>query len=349
MFGRHRDRDNVATPILGQETVFREGLFDSFWLRAGFVDLVDGHDDRNVGRFGMMNGFHRLRHYTVICSHYEHYNVGDLGPPRAHEREGFVPRCIQKDNVPPLYVHVIGADVLRDPTSLRSRHIGLAYGIQQGGLAVVDMTHNGDDRWSRDAVSRIVGDFLPGLCFLFEADNFRPEPELRADVLCNLQVQGLVYRSQNPLGYKLLDNVFGLDLHLFRQLFQRYALGNGDRPVVFRGGWRPWQLHNSSHTLGSFRPSRFLLFDEPDRSRRARDRSLLLKSFEDSVRDLGSDHFFRARAHQNLGLRLWDHDFLGDGPRMRHRLFETENRLRWGNRLSDQRRGRSGLHGGLCL
>src|SRR5438093_12513114 len=103
----------------------------------------------------MMNGFHGLRHYAVICSYYEHYNVSDLGPPRAHEREGFVPRCIQKDNAPPLYVYMVGADVLRDPSGLCLCHIGLAHGVQQGGLAVVDVTHNGNDRRSRDVVSRI--------------------------------------------------------------------------------------------------------------------------------------------------------------------------------------------------
>ncbi len=43
-------------------------------------------------------------------------------------------------------VDLVGADVLGDATGLALAHVGLADGVQQPGLAVVDVTHDGDDR-----------------------------------------------------------------------------------------------------------------------------------------------------------------------------------------------------------
>ena len=43
---------------------------------------------------------------------------------------------------------VVGTDVLGDTTSLTSDDVGLADVVEQFGLTVIDVTHDGDDRWT---------------------------------------------------------------------------------------------------------------------------------------------------------------------------------------------------------
>src|SRR3712207_7823333 len=49
----------------------------------------------------------------------------------------------------PVSVDLVGADVLGNAAGLSLRHIGRANRVQQLGLAVVDVSHDGDDRWPR--------------------------------------------------------------------------------------------------------------------------------------------------------------------------------------------------------
>ena len=59
---------------------------------------------------------------------------------------------------PPGTRHLIGADMLGDAAGLVRRDIGLAHRVEQRGLAVIDMAHDGDDGRARAAVlRRIVG------------------------------------------------------------------------------------------------------------------------------------------------------------------------------------------------
>ena len=45
--------------------------------------------------------------------------------------------------------HLIGADMLGDAAGLLAHHIGRADGVEQRGLAVIDMAHDGDHRRAR--------------------------------------------------------------------------------------------------------------------------------------------------------------------------------------------------------
>ena len=62
----------------------------------------------------------------------------------------------------PLLLDLVGADMLGDAAGFARGHIRLADGIQQGGLAVVDVTEDGDHRRARLEVGVIfVGDHPP--------------------------------------------------------------------------------------------------------------------------------------------------------------------------------------------
>ena len=143
--GGNRHHDRVAAPIFGQQAAIGELLFDPLGLRVGLVDLVDRDDDGNLGGAGMIDGFERLGHHAVVGRHHQYHDVGHLGAAGAHAGERFVARGIDKDDFAPVFLHVIRADVLGDPARFFAGHIGFADGVQQGGLAVIDVAHDGDD------------------------------------------------------------------------------------------------------------------------------------------------------------------------------------------------------------
>ena len=73
-----------------------------------------------------------------------------LGAAGAHLREGFVARRVEEDDVAVVDRHLVGADVLRDAAGFALGDVRLADRVEQRGLAVVDVTHDRDDRGARD-------------------------------------------------------------------------------------------------------------------------------------------------------------------------------------------------------
>ena len=82
---------------------------------------------------------------AVVGRDHEDHDVGDLGAARAHGGEGLVAGRVDEGNGLALPRHLVGPDVLGDPTGLAGYDVGLADLVEQEGLAVVDVTHHGDD------------------------------------------------------------------------------------------------------------------------------------------------------------------------------------------------------------
>ena len=95
----------------------------------------------------------RCRHHAVIRRNHQYNNVRQIGPASAHRRKRRVTRRIKENNRLLLTAHLvldrIGAKVLGDTTRLARRHFGFANVIQQTGLAVIDMTHDRNNRGPR--------------------------------------------------------------------------------------------------------------------------------------------------------------------------------------------------------
>ena len=120
------------------------------------VDLVDRDDDRYFGRLGVADGFDRLRHDAVVGRDHQHDNVGDIGAARTHGGEGLVARSVEEgDLVARAHLHLIGADVLGDATRFACGNGSLAQRVEQRRLAVVDVSHDGDNRSAR--LLRLLG------------------------------------------------------------------------------------------------------------------------------------------------------------------------------------------------
>ena len=145
--GRHFAEGRVAAPVFGLHAVIRELAAHLVQVRTRLVDLVDCHDDRHVGRLGVVDRFDRLRHHAVIRRNDQHDDVRRLGAAGAHRREGLVARRIEEhDAAFARHIRDIRADVLGDAAGFARRRMRLADRIQQACLAVVDVAHDRDDR-----------------------------------------------------------------------------------------------------------------------------------------------------------------------------------------------------------
>ena len=105
-----------------------------------------------IGTFGgarVIDRFDRLRHDAVIGSNDQHDDIGRLGAASAHGSEGFMARRIDEGNETAGGRNLVGADMLGDAARFARHDIGLADGVEQRGLAVIDMAHDGDDRRAR--------------------------------------------------------------------------------------------------------------------------------------------------------------------------------------------------------
>ena len=157
---RHLDIEHVAAERFHLDFVLQQ--FGAHALRLGvrLVHLVDGDDHRRFRGLGVIDGFDRLRHDAVIGRDHEHDDVGHLRAARAHRGERGVARRVDEgDLAVRRRRHLIGADMLGDAAGFAGGHLGLADGVEQRGLAVVDMAHDGDDRRARLQGRRIVGAF----------------------------------------------------------------------------------------------------------------------------------------------------------------------------------------------
>ena len=198
-------------------------------LGVGLVDLVDGDDDRNLGRLGVIDRFHRLRHHAVVGGDHQHDDVGDLGAARAHRREGGVAgRVDEGDLGAGRRRDLIGADVLGDAAGFAFRHLGGADGVEQRGLAVVDMAHDGDHRRARLDLRRIVG----GIEQAFFDVGFRHAAHRMAhflgDELGGVGVDHVVDLQHLPLLHQQADDVDRAFRHAVGEIGNADRLGDGD-------------------------------------------------------------------------------------------------------------------------
>ena len=60
------------------------------------VDLVDGHDDRHLGRLGVVERLDGLGHDAVVGRDDQHDDVGGLGAAGAHGGERLVARGVDE-------------------------------------------------------------------------------------------------------------------------------------------------------------------------------------------------------------------------------------------------------------
>src|SRR4051794_15601950 len=142
------DEHRLAAVLLGHQPVLGELLADLGGVGPLLVDLVDRDHDRHLSGLGVVERLDRLRHDAVVGSDHQDDDVGHLGPTGTHRGERLVTRSVDEGDRPLLLIELgddlVRADVLGDAAGLPRHHVGVADGVQQLGLAVVDVTHDGD-------------------------------------------------------------------------------------------------------------------------------------------------------------------------------------------------------------
>ena len=147
--------DGVAAPELGNELALHELLADARGVGVFAVDLGDRHDDRHLGRTRVVDRFDRLRHHAVVGGDHEDRDVGRAGAACAHGGERLVTRRVDERDRVAVVGGLVRADVLRDPARFAGDDVRVADRVEQRGLAVVDVAHDGDDRRTR-LLERVV-------------------------------------------------------------------------------------------------------------------------------------------------------------------------------------------------
>ena len=118
---RHLDDDRVAAPRLGNQLVLGQLAEDALRVGVVLVDLVHGHDDRHLGRLGVVDRLDRLGHHAVVSGDDEHDDVRRVGTAGAHLRERGVARRVEERDPLPVLLDLVGADVLGDARRPRRR------------------------------------------------------------------------------------------------------------------------------------------------------------------------------------------------------------------------------------
>ena len=131
-----------------------------------------------------------------------------------------------------VHLHLVRADVLGDAAGFATGHVGFADGVEQRGLTVIDVAHDGDHGsalaagpWSSSADF----DRLHGLFFV--ADRGGGGAELARHFGGQLGVERLVDGDEDAAVHQLLHDQGGLHVELLGKLLDGDAFGNRDLAI----------------------------------------------------------------------------------------------------------------------
>ncbi len=244
---RHVDEQRLAAEFLGHQAVLGELGAHPLRVGAFLVDLVDRDHDRHAGRLGVVERLGGLRLHPVVGGDHEHDQVGGLRAAGAHRGERLVARGVDERDLALLAVHLggdlVGPDVLGDAARLPGHHVGVPDGIQQLGLAVVDVTHHGDHRRTRRQVGIValvlaevdVERLQQLLVLLLGGNHLHVVVELGAEKLQRLVVDRLGGGHQLAQVEEHLHQRGRVGVDLVGEVAQRRAAGQpDDLPVAAR-------------------------------------------------------------------------------------------------------------------
>ena len=233
--GRDVDEHRVAAPLLGLEPELGHLGAHAVGRGAFLVDLVDRDDDRHVGRLRVVDGLAGLRLHAVVGGDHDHGDVRRLGAAGTHGGERLVARRVEEGDRLAVLVDLVGADVLGDAAGLARGHLGRADGVQQRRLAVVDVTHDRDDR--RAPLEILVGvlERRVRVGVLGRRDDLDLLVELVGDHLDRVVGERLRERRHLAEAHQLLDHVGDADAEVLGDVLDRRAGVDPDDVRLQRG------------------------------------------------------------------------------------------------------------------
>src|SRR5690606_3225506 len=178
------------------------------------VDLVYRHHQGYAGSLGVLYRFLGLRHHAVIGGHHQDHNVGGLGTAGTHRSKGRVTGGIEEGDHAAVGFHVVGTDVLGNATGFAGGHAGTADVVEQRGLAMVNVTHDGNHAVVGDflaLVLHVLGETVFQIAFL---DLLDLVTHVFSDSGRVVQIQNLVDGHHGAVIEFVLDHLGRLDRHL---------------------------------------------------------------------------------------------------------------------------------------
>ena len=179
----------------------------------------------------MINRLDGLRHDAVVTGHHQYDNVGHGRAAGAHRGEGFVARRIEeRDFAARRHGDLVSTDVLRDAAGFARHHVRCAQCIQQGGLAVINVTHDRDDWRARHKIGGviIVGPSTEPDLDIGGGNAIRRMTKLGDDDFGGLGIDGLIHRRHHTHFHERTDDIDGALSHAVRQFLDSNVVGNGD-------------------------------------------------------------------------------------------------------------------------
>ena len=144
--------DRASAPVFRNELILGQLLLDSVNVSARLVDLVDCNDDLNVRSLCMVDRLDSLRHDTVICRNDQYGDIRGIRAAHTHGRKCFMTRCVEECDLLPVDRDHVSTDMLRDTARLAVGHMCISDRVEKRCLAVVNMTHDTDDRRTSDHI-----------------------------------------------------------------------------------------------------------------------------------------------------------------------------------------------------
>ena len=146
-------------------------------------------------------------------------------------------RRIEKRYAAAIDLDVIRADMLGDSAMLLRGYVRAANGVEQGGLAVVDVAHDRHYRRARQQRSFLLFDLMLQLqgAVGIEGDIFYLMIELGRDQSRGIRVEHLVDGRHHTHAHQLFDDLTRLHAHFSGQVCHRDHFGNLNHPLTRPG------------------------------------------------------------------------------------------------------------------
>ncbi len=228
-----RAADGLAAPLLTDETVFGQLLLDAVGVCVRLIHLVDGDDDLNACSLGVVDSLNGLRHDAVVCCDDDDSDIGDLSTAGAHRGERSVSGGVEEGDGSAVDGDLISTDVLGDAACFACGDVGLTDSVEQGGLAVVDVAHDDDDRAAGlEVLVSVLG--LVEESVLDSHDNFVLDlcTDLHCDESGGIVVDDLRSGGKDAHSHQALDDLGSLNLEAQCELAYGQLIGELDLELL---------------------------------------------------------------------------------------------------------------------
>ncbi|AIJ93682.1 hypothetical protein DK55_2095 [Brucella abortus bv. 2 str. 86/8/59] len=137
-------------------------------------------------------------------------------------------RRIDEGDLLAVLYDLIGADMLRDAARFAGNDIGVADGVEKRGLAVVNVTHDGHDRRTRNHCGFVVGNVEDAFFHVRFSNALDSMAEFLGNELRGIGIDHVARLHHLALLHQVLDDVHGTLGHALCQFLKRDGFRNGD-------------------------------------------------------------------------------------------------------------------------